>query len=1032
MEVDHSMQKMNRKWMNKKGFSLIELIVAISILVVLTGLIVPNFLSKPEEARLEACLNERNVIANAYRTELLTEEMTTEEQNDQSKRYSFYQYCLREAMAGTIGAREGIAFDDSHAYTWNETDSDATPCKDHGDYTFRVGADGALQILCSYHAEPPVEVAGMMTPLEGGELYADTELTQFDTISETDTVRQFAIKLDKSVVEMTEQGGTATVTASAMTSEGVTVDDSSWEWESSNDAVALVSPEAGSNVVTITVPKGQKGRMASITVRATATDASGATLTATAAVTVTTGSTAEDLAVMISTGGDYVYHIENCLMVTDTTKKLFARILNANTWVGSVEGYHTEWASDDTNVVAIGSDGTMTALKPGNALITLSLKKGDVAAAQATCYVTVIDKITAVRIEEDENKTVEMTLPRLKTKKVKVFVATGDKDHRKWTEVTSDEDLPEGYKLLWESVHPEVATAAKNLVSAHKSGETNITVSVVENATKTAMKSNILHVTVSGGYKLEIVPYKGKLISDVDDEIATFVNNGNYTGIADDDSFIIFNAENIKDESNHEITIDGTKYKINWLFSDELMSGSLAKGDEAHAASDSKVDEDYVFNDNHYENSEYVRRTGIKIKTKNAGKFSVQAQLLDEQNDVVGESKTYTCTVIGRPKRVVIKEAKDLKDEEVIYGAFNEKKQLNAIVYDKNGNETGVSSALSWSVRWQIHPETKNFKFSTGGLEATGTRTTVEFPSALWSKQLEKYETEKDVQNTKVTVGILEDHRKYDPENKKYKDLQSYEARFQVQTYTLIPEKEINTNTNPVLAGDKITFHTDFFRDDGKGNYTINNANTYAINYSAEGTNAGAVTATSSGDPGSPIIGTYTFHSPTINQSGDKSVTLKATVSKEGVTWGAGYYTITYVDEATPEYYIMGQTPKYVTKRTYQNTNDVDYEIHVGETVKIRRQTSRTENHQVLNVGNMINKGWSFYGNNDKAYKDGSDVPVSDVAEVNLVWKDNYQDYTIEGKGAGILTLSCGITAPGDTAYSKEGMIRIRVVENEP
>ena len=54
--------------MKKKnlGFSLIELIIAIAILLILTGLLAPQFMKYMEKARKASCLHAMDVIAEEY------------------------------------------------------------------------------------------------------------------------------------------------------------------------------------------------------------------------------------------------------------------------------------------------------------------------------------------------------------------------------------------------------------------------------------------------------------------------------------------------------------------------------------------------------------------------------------------------------------------------------------------------------------------------------------------------------------------------------------------------------------------------------------------------------------------------------------------------------------------------------------------------------------------------------------------------------------------------------------------------------
>ena len=49
-----------------RGFSLIELIIAIAILIILTGLLAPQFMKYIEKSRKAACLHAMDTIAEEY------------------------------------------------------------------------------------------------------------------------------------------------------------------------------------------------------------------------------------------------------------------------------------------------------------------------------------------------------------------------------------------------------------------------------------------------------------------------------------------------------------------------------------------------------------------------------------------------------------------------------------------------------------------------------------------------------------------------------------------------------------------------------------------------------------------------------------------------------------------------------------------------------------------------------------------------------------------------------------------------------
>lgn len=63
-----------------RGFSLIELIIAIAILIILTGLLAPQFMKYIEKSRKAACLNNIDVVIQEYQVALIENQKITPEE----------------------------------------------------------------------------------------------------------------------------------------------------------------------------------------------------------------------------------------------------------------------------------------------------------------------------------------------------------------------------------------------------------------------------------------------------------------------------------------------------------------------------------------------------------------------------------------------------------------------------------------------------------------------------------------------------------------------------------------------------------------------------------------------------------------------------------------------------------------------------------------------------------------------------------------------------------------------------------------
>ena len=139
------------------------------------------------------------------------------------------------------------------------------------------------------------------------------------------------------------------------------------------------------------------------------------------------------------------------------------------------------WSSDKTEIATVGGDGRVTAVKPGEAVVTVTTEDGG---KTATCKVTV--KAKAVGVTEVTLDKTELTLTEGETGTLTATVKPDNADNR---------------KVAWSSDKTDVATVdGAGKVTAVKPGEAVVTVTT-EDGGKTAT----CKVTV----KAKVVPVTG-------------------------------------------------------------------------------------------------------------------------------------------------------------------------------------------------------------------------------------------------------------------------------------------------------------------------------------------------------------------------------------------------------------------------------------------------------------------------------------------------------------------------------------------
>ena len=155
--------------------------------------------------------------------------------------------------------------------------------------------------------------------------------------------------------------------------------------------------------------------------------------------------------------------------------------LTATVKPDNADNKKVKWSSDKTEVATVGGDGRVTAVKAGEATVTVTTEDGG---KTATCKVTV--KAKAVSVTDVTLDKTELTLTEGETETLTATVKPDNADNR---------------KVTWSSDKTEVATVGGDgKVTAVKAGEAVVTVTT-EDGGKTAS----CKVTV----KAKVVPVTG-------------------------------------------------------------------------------------------------------------------------------------------------------------------------------------------------------------------------------------------------------------------------------------------------------------------------------------------------------------------------------------------------------------------------------------------------------------------------------------------------------------------------------------------
>ena len=258
------------------------------------------------------------------------------------------------------------------------------------------------------------------------------------------------VTLDKTELTLTE-GGTETLTATVRPDNA---DNRKVTWSSDKTEVATVdgagrvtAVKPGEAVVTVTTEDGGKTATCKVTVKAKAVGVTEVTLDRTE-LTLTEGETGT---------------------------------LTATVRPDNADNRKVTWSSDKTEVATVDGAGRVTAVKPGEAVVTVTTEDGG---KTATCKVTV--KAKAVNVTDVTLDKTELTLTEGEAETLTATVRPDNADNR---------------KVAWSSDKTDVATVdGAGRVTAVKAGEAVVTVTT-EDGGKTA--------TCKVTEKAKVVPVTG-------------------------------------------------------------------------------------------------------------------------------------------------------------------------------------------------------------------------------------------------------------------------------------------------------------------------------------------------------------------------------------------------------------------------------------------------------------------------------------------------------------------------------------------
>ena len=311
---------------------------------------------------------------------------------------------LTEGETETLKATVKPDNADNRKVTWSSDKTDVAT----------VGGDGRVTAVKAGEAVVTV------TTEDGGKTASCKVTVKAKAVNVTE------VTLDKTELTLTE-GETETLTATVKPDNA---DNRKVTWSSDKTEIATVDGDgkvtavkAGEATVTVTTEDGGKTASCKVTVKAKTVSVTEVTL---------------DRAELTLTEGE-------------------AETLTATVRPDNADNKKVKWSSDKTEVATVGGDGRVTAVKAGEAVVTVTTEDGG---KTATCKVTV--KAKAVNVTEVTLDKTELTLTEGETETLTATVRPDNADNR---------------KVTWSSDKTEIATVdGAGKVTAVKPGEAVITV----------------------------------------------------------------------------------------------------------------------------------------------------------------------------------------------------------------------------------------------------------------------------------------------------------------------------------------------------------------------------------------------------------------------------------------------------------------------------------------------------------------------------------------------------------------------------